>query len=104
MTDHFNRAVTLATNLKIALSALLGRASRGISRLLETERKRAERFMAMAKAPRPFKPFKLENLHSYFHRNIMSRRRSQGHNPGADPRYSLAARRSKDVRAGARQR
>src|ERR1700746_2154472 len=99
MTDHFDRAVTLAINVKIALSALLRRASRGMSRVLETERKRAERFMAMAKAPRPFKAFKLENLHSYIHRNIMSRRRSQAHNSGADARHSLTARRSEEVRA-----
>jgi hypothetical protein len=99
MTDHFDRAVTLAIKVKIALSALLRRASRGMSRVLETERKRAERFMAMAKAPRPFKPFKLENLHSYIHRNVMSRRRSQAHNSGADARYSLTARRSEEVRA-----
>ena len=54
----------------------------------------------MAMAPRPFgpfKPFKLENLYSYIHRSIMSRRRSETHNSGDDARYSLAVRRSEEA-------
>jgi hypothetical protein len=103
VTAHFNRvnrAITLAKNAQIAISALLGRASRGISRVVETERKRAERFMATA--PRPFgalKPFKLENLYSYIHRSIMSRRRFEAHDLGADGRRGLAARRSEEISA-----
>jgi hypothetical protein len=55
--------------------------------------------MAMAKAPRPFKPFKLESLYSYIHRRIVSRRRPEAHNSRADVRYSLTARRSEEVSA-----
>ena len=99
-SDHSDRIITLAINAKIALSALLSRASLGMSRVVETERKRAERFMAMAPRPfRAFKPFKLENLYSYIHRSIMSRRRSETHNSGADARYSLAVRRSEEASA-----
>ena len=98
MTAHSNRTMTLAINAKIALSALLSRGSLAISRVLETGRKRAERFMAMAPRPfRAFKPFELENLYSSIHRSIMSRRRSETQNSGADARYSLAVRRSEEA-------
>lgn len=89
--------MTLALNAKIALIGLLSRGSREILRVLETGRKRAERFMAMA--PRSFNSFKLENLYSYIHRSIMSRRRSEAHNSGADERHSLTARRLEEVSA-----
>ena len=46
----------------------------------------------MATAPRPFKPFKLENLYSYIHRSIMPRRRPEAHNSRTDARYSFIAR------------
>lgn len=94
-----DRIIALAKNAQIALSALLSRALLGISRVVETGRKRAERFVAMA--PRQLgalKPFK-ENLSSSIHRSIMSRRRSEAHNLGADGQYSLAARRSEEVLA-----
>jgi hypothetical protein len=87
---YSDRAVTLAMKAKIALSALLSQASRGISRTIETERKRAERFMATA--PRPFKPFKLESLYPYIHINIMPRRRPEAHTSRTDARYSFIAR------------
>ena len=87
----------MAINAKIALAALLSRASRDILRVLETERKRAEKFIAMA--PRPFKPFKLEGLHSYIHRSAMPRRRSEAQNSAADGRYDLTARQSEKVSA-----
>jgi len=87
---YSDRAVTLAMKAKIALSALLSQASRGISRTIETERKRAGRFMATA--PRPFKPFKLESLYPYIHRNIMPRRRPEAHTSRTDARYSFIAR------------
>jgi hypothetical protein len=94
MTARSNRINTLAMNAKMALSALLGRAARKVLVVLETERKRAERLMAMA--PRPFK---LESLYSYIHKNIMSRRRSEAHNATADGRYGLNARRSEKISA-----
>ena len=96
-SDHSDRIITLAKNAQVALRALLSRASLGMSRVVETERKRAERFMAMA--PRSFKPFKLENLYSYIRRSVMSRRRPETHNSGADWQYSLTARRSEEVSA-----
>ncbi|MGB8898081.1 MAG: hypothetical protein WCC90_01970, partial [Methylocella sp.] len=97
-SDHSDRIITLAKNAQVALRALLSRASLGMSRVVETERKRAERFMAMAPRPfGPFKPFKLENLYSYIHRSIMSRRRSETDNSGADARHSLAVRRSEEA-------
>ena len=68
--------------------------------MVESERKRAQRFMAMA--PRPFsafKPFKLENLYSSIQRRTMSRRRSEAHILGADGQYSLTARRSEEASA-----
>jgi len=107
MTDHFNRAVTLvnrartlALNAKNLLSGLLGRVSRGVALVVETEKKKAERFVAMTpRSFRAFKPFKLESLHSYIHRSTMSRRRPEAHNSGADERRSLTARRSEEVRA-----
>src|ERR1700722_4954853 len=87
---YSDRAITLAMKAKIALSALLSQASRGISRTIETESKRAGRFMATA--PRPFKPFKLESLYSYIHRSIMPRRRPEAHNSRTDARYSFTSR------------
>jgi hypothetical protein len=96
-SDHSDRIITLAKNAQVALRALLSRASLGISRVVETERKRAERFLAMA--PRSFKPFKLEDLYSYVRRSVMSRRRPETHNSGADWQYSPTARRSEEVSA-----
>src|ERR1700744_4729013 len=84
MTDYSNRAITLATDAKAALSATVSRASRGILRAAETVRKRAE--SSVATAPRPFIRFKLESLHSYIHRIIISRRRSKAQNWRADGR------------------
>ena len=97
MTEHVNRTITLAINAKTAFSAFVIRASRGISRVVETQRKRAERFIAMA--PRPVKPFKLESLQSYVQRSIASRRRPEAHNLWADGRHGSTARRLEEVSA-----
>jgi hypothetical protein len=100
MTVHSDRIIALAKNAQIALSALLSRASQGILRVLETERKRAERFVATVPRPfRAFKPFKLESLYSSIHRSIMPRRRSEAVNLGAGRQYSLTARRSEEASA-----
>jgi hypothetical protein len=102
MTDHSNRTnrtITLAINTKIALIALLSRASRGILQVIETERKRAERFMATA--PGLVKPFKLESLRSYIRRSIASRRRSEAQDWWADGRRELPSRRSEESSAEA---
>jgi hypothetical protein len=96
MTPHSNTAITLALNAKIALSELLSRASRGISRVLETEIKRAARFMATA--PQRFKSFKPETLYAYIHGSIMPRRRPEAHTSRADARYGFTAR-SEEVSA-----
>jgi hypothetical protein len=100
MTVHSDRIIALAKNAQIALSALLSRASLTISRVVETERKRAQRFVAtVPRQFRAFKPFKLENLYSSIHRNMMSRRRPKAHDLGTDGQYSLAARRSEEASA-----
>ena len=91
MTEHSNRTITLALNAKAAFTAWVSRASRGVLRAVETQRKRAERFIAMA--PRPVKPFKLESLHSYVQRSIASRRRSEAHHLWVDGRHGSTARR-----------
>ncbi len=89
----------MAKNAQIAFSALLGRASRGILRVVETERKRAERFVTTVPRPfRAFPPFKLENLYSSIQRT-MSRRRSEAHILGTDGQSSLTARRSEEASA-----
>jgi hypothetical protein len=104
MTDHSNstitlanRTITLAINAKIAFIALLSRASRGILQVVETQRKRAERFMPIA--ARPAKPFTLESLRSYIRRSIASRRRSEAQNWWADGRRELPARRLEEISA-----
>ncbi len=97
MTDYSNRAITWATNAKIALSATASRTSRGILRVVETGRKRAERFVATA--PRPSIRSKLESMRSYVHRSIASRRRSEAQNSWADERRGLPARRSEEASA-----
>lgn len=53
----------------------------------------------MASAPRPVKPFKLESLHSYIHRSIVSRRRSEARDSWSDERRGLPARRSEEISA-----
>lgn len=51
----------------------------------------------MATAPRYFKSFKPETLYAYIHGSIMSRRRSEAHNSGADGRHGSTARRLEEV-------
>jgi hypothetical protein len=100
MTAYSNRTAASAINAKIALIALLSRASRGMLRALETGRQRVERFMATAPARfKSFKPFKLENLYSYTHGITISRRRPEARNLWVDGEHDISARHSEGFSA-----
>jgi hypothetical protein len=50
-------------------------------------------------APRPVKAFKLESLHSYIHRSIVSRRQPEARDSWADMRHGFTARPSEEMSA-----